>query len=320
MNILICAPINEKDIQRIQAEFPSYTYVVNAAPTAEQIEQADVVIGNPSLSLPINRESLQAILLNSAGSDQYIAEGVLHAATRLANASGSYGTAISEQVIGMILALTKNLKGYSLQTKAHEWNKWPTGKEIWHSRVCIVGYGDLGAETAKRLRAFDCHITAVKRRAQENLPYVDQVVTMEALDEVLAESDFVILTLPQNASTIGMFNRERLLKMKKDAVLINVGRGSAVVTDDLIAVMEDGHLFGAALDVTDPEPLPADSKLWDIDRVLITPHSSGGFVWESVHEHYTDLVIRNLHHLEAGEELENEVDVVTGYRKKVIYR
>ena len=102
--------------------------------------------------------------------------------------------------------------------------------------------------------------------------------------------------------------------MKKDAVLINVGRGSAIATDDLVNVLNQGHLYGVGLDVAEEEPLPADHPLWQMDNVLITPHASGGYVWESARTYFTDLVIRNLEHLKAHEELENLVDFQTGYR------
>ena len=115
-----------------------------------------------------------------------------------------------------------------------------------------------------------------------SLPYVDEVATINDLDTILPQSDFVILSLPQSKETIHIFNKDKLLKMKKDAVLINVGRGSAISNKDLIEVLNQGHLYGVGLDVVEEEPLPATSPLWSYNRVLITPHSSGGFVWQSV--------------------------------------
>ena len=220
----------------------------------------------------------------------------------------------------MMITFCKNLKTYALQMKEGNWHPSKQGKEIYHSRVCIFGYGDIGYEIAKRLKAFDCHITAIKRRVQKELPYVDEVATINDLDTILPQSDFVILSLPQSKETIHLFNKDKLLKMKKDAVLINVGRGSAISNNDLIEVLNQGHLYGVGLDVVEEEPLPATSPLWSYDRVLITPHSSGGFVWQSVRNYYTELVIRNIEHLKNHETLENEVDFQTGYRKVVTYK
>ena len=111
-----------------------------------------------------------------------------------------------------------------------------------------------------------------------------------------------------------------IVKIFKDAILINVGRGSAISNKDLIEVLNQGHLYGVGLDVVEEEPLPSTSPLWTYERVLITPHSSGGFVWQSVRNYYTELVIRNIEHLKNHETLENEVDFQTGYRKVVTYK
>ena len=114
-------------------------------------------------------------------------------------------------------------------------------------------------------------------------------------------------------------NQERLLLMKKDAILINVGRGSAVDTDALVAVLQQGHLFGAGLDVVEQEPLPEDHPLWSFDNVTLTPHVAGSFSWDSVREFFVELTIANLHHLHHGEPLENVVDRRFGYRYETIY-
>lgn len=320
MKILICAPLQDAEIKKIQEHFKNDIFIINRKPTQENIDQVDVIIGNPKLNLNLNQEHLQAILLNSAGSDQYIKTGILNENTKLTNASGSYGNAISEQVIGMMITLCKNLKTYALQMNEGNWNPLKTGKEIYHSRVCIVGYGDIGYEIARRLKTFDCYITAIKRRVQDDLPYVDEVSSLDQLDKLLPTMDFVILSLPQSKETYHLFNTEKLLKMKKDAVLINVGRGSAIDTNDLIEVLNQEHLYGVGIDVVEEEPLSNTSPLWKFENVLITPHSSGGFVWQSVRNYYTELVIRNIEHLKNKETLENEVDFQTGYRKVVTYK
>lgn len=208
MKILVCAPLQEAESKKIQEYFINDTVVISRRPTQEDIDQADVIVGNPHLDLNLNQAHLQAILLNSAGSDQYIKKGILNKNTKLTNASGSYGIAISEHVIGMMITFCKNLKTYALQMKEGNWLPSKQGKEIYHSRICIVGYGDIGYEIAKRLKAFDCHITAIKRRVQKDLPYVDEVATINDLDTILPQSDFVILSLPQSKETIHLFNKK----------------------------------------------------------------------------------------------------------------
>ena len=194
------------------------------------------------------------------------------------------------------------------------WLPQNQGKELYRKTVVIVGVGDLGATIAKRLKAFDCYCIGVKRRKAKCPLFLDELYTTDDLDHVLPRADFVVLALPQSSQTYHLFDKKRLLLMKKDAVLINVGRGSAIATDDLMEVLDQGHLYGVGLDVLEEEPLPSSHSLWQYDRVFITPHVSGGYVWESARSYYTDLVIRNIKHLKAQEELENLVDFETGYR------
>lgn len=319
MKILVLAPLQQENFDKIEKSFPnlSFTFSSNRTVTQDMIDQCDVIVGNPSFRFNFNRENIQAILLNSAGSDAYVKDGILHPNTKLTNASGTYGKAIAEHTIGMILTLNKNLKTYVHHMQEHLWKSVSTGKEIYQSTVVIVGLGDLGYEIAKRLKAFDCKVIGVKRRISPLPECIDELYTTEHLDEILPQADFIISTLPQTKATIHLFHKERFLLMKEDAVFVNVGRGSAVNTQDLQDVLQSGHLYGVALDVVEEEPLPQNSPLWDFDNVLITPHASGGYVWESTRQYYTDLVIRNLNHLLNHEPLENEVDFQTGYRKVV---
>lgn len=321
MKILSLAPFTNQEKDILTKTFPNhqFTFVKGAKLTQDMIDNCDMLIGNAPERIDLNRDNLKAIQLASAGSDTYVKKGVLNHNTILANASGSYGKAISEHTIGMILALNKNFKTYFNNMNNHLWQEVKNGKELYHSTVIIVGLGDLGYEIAKRLKAFDCKVIGLKRTLIDIPEYVDELHTMDKLDEILPQGDFVILCLPQSQETINLFNKKRLLLMKKDAVLVNVGRGSAINTNDLKEVLDLNHLYGVALDVIDPEPYPENSDLWNYDNVFITPHVSGGFVWKSVHDYFLNLVIRNIKHLDNNEPLENEVDFTSGYRKIVKY-
>lgn len=319
MKILVLAPFTQEEKETLITRFPQHQFNFTRKITQEMVDETEMIIGNPSKKININRSNLKALQLASAGSDTYVKDGILHSNTKLANASGNYGKAIAEHTIGMILALNKNFKIYFKHMQDHLWQEETGGKEIYHSTVIIVGLGDLGYELAKRLKAFNCKIIGLKRHVTNSIPGVDELYSIDKLDEVLPRGDFVILCLPQSKETINMFNYQRLMRLKKDAMLVNVGRGSAINTNDLKTVLKAGHLYGVALDVINPEPYPSDDELWDYDNVLITPHVSGGFEWPSVHEFFLNLVIRNIDHLDKNEPLENEVDFKTGYRKKVIY-
>lgn len=321
MKILVLSRFKEDEINKLENSFPDFqfTYSKEREVTQEMIDNCDIIVGNPGKHVNVNRPNLKALLLNSAGSDYYIQEGILNKNTLLANASGSYGKAIAEHTIGMILTLNKHFKTYINNMNEHVWQSIPGGKEIYHSTVIIVGLGDLGYEIAKRLKAFDCKIIGLKRTMSAVPKSIDELYTTDHLDDILPQGDFVISCLPQSKQTINLFNQKRLLLMKSDAMIINVGRGSAINTDDLKTVLKSGHLYGAALDVIDPEPFNSDDELWDFNNVFITPHVSGGFEWDSVRKYFTDLTIRNINHLINGESLENEVDFITGYRKTVKY-
>ncbi|MCD8029241.1 MAG: hypothetical protein LUF02_11440 [Erysipelotrichaceae bacterium] len=209
MKVLNMAPLNRKYLKRIEDNCPEFEFITMESHnvTQDMINSVDIVIGNPSTKM--NLKHLKAILLASAGSDQYVQDGILNPNTILTNASGTYGKAIAEHIIGMILTLNKNFIGYIKNQNNHQWQMIHGGKEIYHSTVVIVGLGDLCYETAKRLKAFDCYIIGIKRRKCQPLKYVDEIVTTDHIHEVLPKADYLILTLPQNQSTYHFMNEKR---------------------------------------------------------------------------------------------------------------
>ena len=319
MKILINSDLNQIEKQTIFNEFPDDEFI-DGKFTQENINQADIIIGNPSLSFNLNQPQLKALLLNSAGSDNYCKEGILNENTVLCNASGSYGKCIAEYVVGMMIYVSKQFRHFTTLRNQKTWGQRIGGKEIYHSRVLIVGYGDIGNECAKRLKGFNCTLVGIKRRMIDLPECLDELYTMESLDEQLKLADYVILCLPNSKATYHIINKERLLMMKKDAALINVGRGSAIDNDALAEVLNDGHLFGVGLDVLEEEPLPPTHPLWNIDNVMITPHMSGSFTWASVRDFFIHLTINNIQHIKKNEPLENTVDRTTGYRYQTVYR
>ncbi len=321
MRIAVAEHLKDRDRERLVNALPSEEFIFcePGKLTQETADSCDIIAGIPG-KVSLNRPDLKAVLLSLAGSDTYAKEGVLHANTKLSNASGSYGKAIAEHTVGMIVTLNKGFKKYAYDMRDRIWEPSHQDKELYHSVVLIVGLGDIGYEIARRLKAFECTVIGVKRTAGAPPRNVDELYTTERLDELLPRADFVISCLPNSKETYHLYDRRRFLLMKKDALFVNVGRGSAVRTEDLVDVLRTGHLFGAALDVLEEEPLSADNELWDMENVFITPHISGTFKWASVREYFTDLLIRNIRHITAGEPPENEVDPATGYRKVVKYR
>ena len=282
----------------------------------DRLADADIVIGalDPE-QLPL-AHNLKWYQLVWAGTDRYN-PGNFPAGVRFTNGSGAYGVMIAEHMMACMLAMIRQLGHYAEHQKAHVWDKDWTEDTLEGKTVLILGTGDIGTALAKRLQGFDCRVIGLRRTAGE-APCFDEVHTTDALDQLLPLADIVACAMPGTAATRGLLHKGRLLAMKPAALLLNCGRGSLIPTKDLEEVLAAGHLGGVALDVTDPEPLPADSPLWDCSRVILTPHISGatfGHVAATEDKVYA-IAAENLRRFRDGEALLNEVDLEAGYRKR----
>jgi len=249
-----------------------------------------------------------------AGVARYRAED-FPAGALFTNSSGAYGVTIAEQAIACILYFYRQMRHYQLLQQSHTWDQDWQEDTLEGKTVLILGTGDIGSALAKRLRGFDCTVIGLRRTAG-SLPHFDEIHTMDALDRLLPRVDVLVGCLPGTAATAGLLNLQRLRAMKAGALLLNCGRGSLIDTDALVQVLREGHLGGCALDVTDPEPLPADHPLWDMQNVILTPHIAGasyGHVAEMDDRIYR-LAADNLRRYLNGDPLHNPVDFATGYR------
>jgi len=312
MTICVTTPV--KSHHKIMLEAAAGEHEIIYDKTA--IGDADIVIGDLGPADLAEAGNLKWFHLVWAGADRYRASDFPTGA-KFTNGSGAYGVMIAEHMMACMLAMVRQLRHYDEEQQAHRWDRSWSEDTLEGKTVLILGAGDIGTQLAKRLRGFDCRIIGVRRTAGA-LPYFDEVHTLEQLDKLLPEADIVACALPGTAATKGLLNKSRLLSMKPKALLLNCGRGSLLVTKDLEDVLASGHLGGVALDVTDPEPLPESSPLWDCRRVILTPHISGatfGHVAQTEDKVYT-LAAENLHRYLQGEPLLNEVDFETGYRKR----
>ena len=280
------------------------------------LETAEIIIGESRPQDLLQAKNLQWFHLVWAGADRYKAHFFPEGA-RFTNGSGAYGAYIAEHVIGCILALYRQLRHYDQLQKAHIWDQNWQETTLEGKTVLVLGAGDLGSSLVKRLQGFDCRILGISRSGKP-VEGFRAMHTLADLDRLLPLADVVVGCLPSTAETAGLMNEQRLRSMKSKALLVNCGRGSFVVTKDLERVLQSGHLAGCALDVTDPEPLPADSLLWDMENVIITPHISGisfGHLPEMEDRIYR-LAAENLRRYLDGEALLNQVDFTTGYRRR----
>lgn len=315
MNILVVMPVNEEHRRLLESKAPSavFIYAGYDSVSDDQIKNADIIIGNPPANVLRGSKRLKWLQLQSAGAGEYTAENVLPEGAILTNASGAYGLAISEYMLAVTLELYRKLHLYrDLQTKS-EWNYAGKVRSIYGSTALVVGLGDIGGEYASRLKALGAYTIGVKRRAAQKPAYIDELYQTDKLESLLPRADIVALSLPGTKLTNRLINKRTLGLMKQSAILINVGRGNAVDTDALCDALEAGRIAGAALDVTEPEPLPKEHKLWQLKNAVITPHISGGFSLQETHDRVVSICADNLGAWFEGRSLKNIVSISEGY-------
>ena len=208
---------------------------------------------------------LQVVQLLTAGAEAFV--GRLPDGVLLCDARGVHGSSTSEWVVMAVLASLRELPGFVLDQPRHRWNQHITG-ELAGSRVLVIGAGDVGAAIRRRLLPFEVTVTMVARRRREDARGVDE------LPELLPDADVVVVVVPLTPATRGLVDAAFLGRMRDGALLVNGSRGPVADTEALTAELRSGRLR-AALDVTDPEPLPADHPLWDVPGLLLTPHVGG---------------------------------------------
>lgn len=281
-------------------------------PLREKLASADIVIGEPHPRLLTDDLPLKWLQMTWAGTDLYTnGRFPFPKEVMLTNVAGeAYGHIISQYVVGQVLAIAQNLPSYTLQKLTKSWNDLGPVMSLAGTRVLIFGAGDIGSCVAKRLSGFDVEsIVGVCRDASKPREHFDELITLPRAESYLSSSDIVIGCMPSTPETKGYFGERRLSLMKEGSILVNVGRGNFVDGDALDAVLGEGRLRGAALDVTDPEPLPLDSPLWRNPRCVITPHVSGtafGRCGET-EERICKICCDNLHRYREGQPLAHRV-------------
>lgn len=311
INVLFVTPVDQEhqklfnDIENVNIRFVDRSRV-----TDEDIENAEVLLGGLPLDRLMNRPNLKWVQLDSAGANTY---KDLPADVQLTNASGAYGTAISEHMLGCVLMVMKNLANYLEVQKNHDFTNLGSVNTLTSSTVLCVGMGDIGSNFARKMNALGAKVYGVRRSVHDVPDYTAGMYTMDNMDEILPECDVVALSLPETEETVHLFDETRLRKIKKGAILVNVGRGTAIVTDDLLRVVKDGHFAGVCLDVTDPEPLPKNHPLWNMEHVYLTPHISGRFNAAVTFDKVLEIFHDNLKRYAEGQPLHNVVDKSIGY-------
>jgi len=255
---------------------------------------------------------LKWVQVMSAGVDRFLDNEFRQSSVMMTNVSGIHATPIGEIVLGIMLMFVKQAPLCFQLKQEKQWQRFmPT--VLRFKTVGIVGLGSIGREVARLAKAFGMRVVATRRSAKQvaSAKYVDIVLPREQLPRLLSESDFVVLSLPFTAETNKLIGEEELQTMKPTAYLINVARGSIVDEEALIRALNEHWIAGAGLDVFATEPLPADSRLWELPNVIFSPHIAGGM--EDYDIQATELFCENLRRYLSGKNLLNVINKKTGY-------
>ena len=317
LNILVVIPAEERHKEYLEAQAAGkschFTYRTPAEATDEEIQNADLIIGNVPAGRLKASKKLQWMQLNSAGADAYVVPGVLDPQTILTNSAGAYGTSVSEHMVAMSFALVRRFGQYVRRQVEHKWQVMGKVTSIENATVLVLGLGDIGGKYAEKMHALGAHVIGVRRSVREKPDYLDAVHTLEDLDTLLPKADIVAMVLPGGPQTDYLMDERRLRLMKPGAYLLNDGRGNAIDPEALKRVLRDGQLGGVGLDVTEPEPLPETDALWDFENVIITPHIAGKFLLQQTFENVVHIAGENLKAYLNAEELTHLVNRKLGY-------
>lgn len=237
----------------------------------EEYARATVILGCAPTGMVAKAGRLRWLQTWSAGVDPYLKEGVLREGAMLTSAVGAYGQAVSEHMFATLLALCKRLHQYRDAQNRNSWTPLGEVKTLAGATVLVAGAGDIGSSFARLVKGMGAHTVGLRRSPERGAEGIDEMHPLSALDEWLPKADVVALVLPHSPETDRLMDGPRIGRMKRDAILLNAGRGSAVDCGALARALEEGHLWGAGLDVTAPEPLPGEHPLWRAERCLITP-------------------------------------------------
>lgn len=286
--------INKEQISELEKLGLKIIYVKDETKKIEiDVNDIEFVICN---SLFLNNDikkftKLQYIQVTSAGLDRLPLDYIQQKGIKLFNARGVYSIPMAEWTILKILEIYKNSKIFYKNQENKIWEKDRNLLELNGKRVAILGYGSVGQEIAKRLKAFDTIITAVDIKSVKDYN-IDNYANISDIDKILPTEDIIIITLPLTDETRGLIDFNKIKLMKKDAILINISRGNIIKEKDLVKALKDRKILGAVLDVFENEPLDKESELWNLNNIIITPHNS--FVSNQNEKRMYELILKNI--------------------------
>lgn len=232
----------------------------------------------------------------------------------LTNSTGAFGVTIAEHIIGVTLMLMRQFFDVCTESRNGVWSSPRPQKSLKDSRITVLGTGNIGQCFAERVRAFEPkEVVGISRSGKGSDQLFDRMAKVEDLEQWLPLTDLLVMSLPETPETINILSHERINMMPHGALIVNVGRGTAIDEDALADALESGQIGGAALDVFRVEPLPSDSRLWHAKNLLITPHVAGGFTVDYTVDRNVEMFCENLRNYASGKPLERLIDWDKGY-------
>lgn len=312
MPTMICfEAITEEDQQRIQQATPGWKIIHSKEKEGwlPHLPEAEILIGwkkEAGEVLQQPNSKLRWVQNWGAGVDKLPLNQFAKRKILLTNTSGVHAIPISETIIGMMLSFARGLNKARMNQAERKWDHKMPLTEIYGKTAGLIGVGAIGEETARVAKALGMNVIGVRRSGEPSL-HVDEMYPLDRLDDLLAQSDFVINTLPLTDATHHLMGQAQFEKMRPSAIYINIGRGGTTNTEALLAALNNGTIAGAGLDVFEQEPLPESSPFWGMENVILTPHNAGST--EQYKRRALDIFISNLREYAEGKEpSRNRVD------------
>lgn len=301
--------------RRLLETYPEqdWRFVTHTSCTAEDVAWAEIISGHPNPLWLKQAKNLRWLHVHSAGVNGYERREVYARPDVLVTrAAGVHAVAMAEHAIAMALSLSRRLPELYVRQQAHNWKRLDAQYELSGSTALLLGTGQLAQGLIPLLRGFGCRILGVRRDPGKPVPSgIHEMYAVSELHKVLTRADYLFNTLPYTEATRHLLDEAAFRAAAPRLILINMGRGGTVDHAALYRALTEGRIAAAGLDVTEPEPLPADSPLWDLPNVILTPHCSSRS--ENTDRRMADLFERQLRHYLHGEPMEGVVDFEAGY-------
>ncbi|MBO7048720.1 MAG: D-2-hydroxyacid dehydrogenase [Spirochaetia bacterium] len=289
MNIVSTVQLSDENIEYIYSKtHERVSYIDKMISSLMSIENIEILLARDrdiTISLLEEMISLKMIFIVSTGVEKIPFKYLQERNIMVANTTGVSEEAMSNYVIGALLSFSSNFLNCFHYKNQRHWQKYLCTEPLVEKKLLICGAGKIGRKIAEKAKAFKIRTIGIKTKI-EQVSYFDEIYDMTAFEKQLREADYTVCCLPLTKQTYKLFNANVFSMMKQSSVFINISRGGLVDEDALIVALEDNQIKGAVLDVFETEPLPKESKLWDLDNVILTPHSSGrihNFLDYSIH-------------------------------------